>query len=41
MTIDTRVKPGVLMRVLMLFMKRTLRRQAASDLEKLKEILEA
>jgi uncharacterized membrane protein len=40
-TIDTRVKPSLLMRVLMLFMKRTLRRQAASDLEKLKEILEA
>jgi uncharacterized membrane protein len=40
-TIDTRVKPSVLMRVLMLIMKRTLRRQAASDLEKLKEILEA
>ncbi len=40
-TIDTRLKPSVLMRVLMLIMKRTVRRQAASDLEKLKEILDA
>jgi hypothetical protein len=40
-TIDTSVKPSVLMRALMLIMKRALRRQAASDLEKLKEILDA
>ena len=40
-TIDTRLKPSVLMRVLMLIMKRTVHRQAASDLEKLKEILDA
>ncbi len=40
-TVDTRLKPSVLMRVLMLIMKRTMRRQTASDLEKLKEILDA
>ena len=39
-TVDTRLKPSVLMRVLMLIMKRTMRRQTASDLEKLKELLE-
>ncbi len=39
-TIDTRVKPSVLWRVIMLLMKRAIRRQGASDLEKLKEILE-
>lgn len=40
-TVETRLKPSVLMRVLMLIMKRTMRRQTASDLEKLKEILDA
>jgi hypothetical protein len=40
-TIDARVNPSVLMRVLMLIMKRIMRRQTASDLEKLKEILDA
>jgi uncharacterized membrane protein len=40
-TIYTRVKPSVLMRVLMLIMKPIMRRQAASDLEKLKQILDA
>ncbi len=39
-TIETRVNPSVLMRILMLIMKRIMRRQAASDLEKLKKILD-
>ena len=37
-TIDTRVKPSVLMRVLMLIMKRTLRRKDASDLDSLERM---
>jgi hypothetical protein len=41
MTLHISVKPSVLMRILMLFMKGRIGRQLAADLEKLKVIMEA
>lgn len=41
LTSHARVKPSVVMRILMLIMKRRMRRDLAADLEKLKTIIEA